>query len=202
MSIYDSVPPKETIEWLWKPFLKKNVEKVLDFGCGGVGWFGKYSPKEVTVYGCDKDRKAVEKASSFEKTKCAEIPEEKPYPADSFDGVLAFHVLEHIKKDREAVKVLSEMMKEGGIIVASSPSKYGDWKYDPSHLRGYEKEDFQDIFLDNGLKVIKCKYLGGGIPFFGKLKLVNEARSITSFLAQYLDYFKSNVFLIGEKSEY
>lgn len=117
---YSNVPPKATIEWLWEPFLESDCEKVLDFGCGGVGWFGKHSPDRVTVYGCDKDKEAVEKASSFEKTKHAEIPKQKPYPDDFFDGILAFHVLDHIEKDKEAVKVVSEIMRGGEIIVASS----------------------------------------------------------------------------------
>jgi len=196
---YNNVPPRDTIEWLWEPFLKADCKKVLDFGCGGVGWFGKYSPEKVTVYGCDKDKEAVERASSFERTKRAEIPREKPYPDNFFDGVLAFHVLEHIEEDGEAVKVLSEITKEGGVVVASSPSKHGDWKEDPGHLRGYGMKDFCSIFEDNGFKIVDCKNLGSGIPLFGKLGLINQARSITSFMARFLDYFKSNVFLIGRR---
>jgi SAM-dependent methyltransferase len=53
-----------------------------------------------------------------------------PFPNESFDAVTLFDVLEHVSEDGKAASEALRVLKEGGVLLISSPNR--TWKY-PYH---------------------------------------------------------------------
>jgi SAM-dependent methyltransferase len=70
-------------------------------------------------------------------------------PDESFDVVLLTDVLEHIENDADSAKRALQLLRPGGIIVATVPAY--QWLYSPRdeehhHFRRYSKERFQTLW--------------------------------------------------------
>lgn len=84
-----------------------------------------------------------------------------PFASDSFDLVLASHVLEHIPDDRAAVRETLRVLKPGGIAVLPVPivhqgptMEYGEPRPDEEmHVRA-PGLDYFDRFADEGFEVV------------------------------------------------
>jgi len=71
-----------------------------------------------------------------------------PFMPDTFDAILCIHVLEHISKDREALRELFRVLKPGGWAVVSVPLLLDEiTREDPSITSA---EDRQRIFGEKG----------------------------------------------------
>lgn len=89
-------------------------------------------------------------------------------PADHFDLVTAFDVLEHIPDDEDAVRELRATMRAGGYLlvhVPRNPWTHADgrveyvadadaWKINPGHVRhGYDLVRLRELLTGAGLRV-------------------------------------------------
>ena len=193
--VYGREPSINNIERIWKIFLARNCKKILDAGCG-IGWFGEYKPNDdVVVYGIDNDKEAIRIAKKYEIATLGDV-RRLPYPDQFFDGVLAFHIIEHVAEDLEVMMEFYRVLKKGGILVASSPTPWCDVYKDPTHVRSYTTDSFSNLARSAGFDVVECFYLGRGIPGFGKLKLHSLSYRIGNFLANRLHVFRGHVFTI------
>jgi ubiquinone/menaquinone biosynthesis C-methylase UbiE len=76
--------------------------------------------------------------------------EELPFKTETFDSVLMIEVIEHIEKDRKALKEIFAVLKPGGILVQSTPNgktfpvpaKHHRRHYKPEELRSLMEEFF------------------------------------------------------------
>ena len=65
-----------------------------------------------------------------------------PFPAESFDEMVAIHVVEHL---RDLVQFMNEshrILKPGGALYLETPEAGGDWDLthaDPTHVRCYRR---------------------------------------------------------------
>jgi len=62
------------------------------------------------------------------------------YPADSFDGILCSHVLEHIPDDRKAMRELCRVLKPGGWALFMVPLHGKPTEEDPNCTDPRERE--------------------------------------------------------------
>lgn len=96
-----------------------------------------------------------------------------PQPDAFFDLIVCYHVLEHIKDDRKAIKELFRTIKPGGWLLAQIPFRPGstleeEWinteelrkqHYGQAdHVRFYGKEDFMHRLQSAGFKVEAVEY--------------------------------------------
>ncbi|MEZ4955297.1 MAG: class I SAM-dependent methyltransferase [Saprospiraceae bacterium] len=96
-------------------------------------------------------------AGEFEAQKNYDITNIKESDS-SFDLIICFHVLEHIEDDRQAMKELFRVLKEGGKALIQTPFKAGDIFEDitirtpEDRLKNFGQEDHVRVYSVEGLK--------------------------------------------------
>lgn len=71
-----------------------------------------------------------------------------PFEDESFDCVVSFQVIEHIKQDKALVKEVRRVLRKGGRFVVSTPNKAMSLTRNPWHIREYTAEEFAGLFAD------------------------------------------------------
>jgi 2-polyprenyl-6-hydroxyphenyl methylase/3-demethylubiquinone-9 3-methyltransferase len=113
------------------------IDKVLDAGCGR-GFYSQtistYFPK-IQLHSIDINRKYLTLAKKRIKQdnikfKAASITN-LPYPNNYFDKIIASEVLEHIVKEKKAIKEIYRTLKPGGICMISVPNANYPFLWDP-----------------------------------------------------------------------
>jgi len=125
----------------FEKFPKDVKGRLLDVGCGD-GRFLKYAKEfGFEVWGLDFDKKSVEVAKKrlgVDTIFALSLDEFYEYAKKNnlkFDVITFFEVLEHQDKPREFLRMVKELLKEGGYIAGSVPNrerllaKEADWKY-------------------------------------------------------------------------
>lgn len=65
-----------------------------------------------------------------------------PFADESFDYVVSFQVIEHIKRDKELVREVHRVLKRGGKFIVSTPNRPMSLTRNPWHVREYTAEQF------------------------------------------------------------
>ena len=116
---------------------------LLEVGCGegrGIDWL---KPKVENYSAIDKIVAVVE-------TLKAKYPEGNiisgnipplPYDDNSFDCVVSFQVIEHIKDDHSFLKEISRVLKPNGFALISTPNRPMSLSRNPWHEREYTADE-------------------------------------------------------------
>lgn len=110
-----------------------------------------------------------------------------PYSAGYFDALIMSEVLEHLVDPIETLGRLVPLVKEGGLVLASSPNvshwriiarlMNGEFDYsdegpmDRTHLRWFTPRSYAQMFSDAGVEVISCGPLA---PLSPRIKLLSR----------------------------
>lgn len=115
--------------------------RVLDVGCG-IGEFLEAYPGEVI--GVDINPLLVKycQGKGFDGTVAGAYG--LPFASESFDGVLIYHVLEHLPDVETAVAEALRVLKPGGTLVFAVPMAAG-FRHDDTHIHLIQKEDVQAL---------------------------------------------------------
>jgi SAM-dependent methyltransferase len=118
------------------PFIKGDL---LELGCGegrGIDWI---APKATSYSAIDKIEPVINKLMS-------KYPQHKliaghfppfPYPDGSFDTIVSFQVIEHIKDDQLFLKEIHRILKPGGTALITTPNILMTLSRNPWHIREY-----------------------------------------------------------------
>ncbi len=68
-----------------------------------------------------------------------------PFADESFDCVISFQVIEHIKDDRLFVAEVARVLRPGGIFVVSTPNITMSLTRNPWHVREYTPEELRAL---------------------------------------------------------
>lgn len=161
---------------VFKKYLKSSMT-ALDIGCG-TGTIDFYlATKGFRVTGIDISGKAIDMAiknaknlgqSSRTQFLVSEFP--KIQIKQKFDAVICTEVLEHLKNDREALKIVFFMLNSNGVAIFSSPSTNSPLfrmkltkKHDNivGHLRRYSVMNYAQMVKDAGFQIISVKKTQG-----------------------------------------
>ncbi|MEQ9403275.1 MAG: class I SAM-dependent methyltransferase [Cyclobacteriaceae bacterium] len=127
-----------------KPFIKGDL---LELGCGEGRGVELLAPLASSYTGIDKISAVVETLSS-------KYPDYSfsdgvfppfPYPDESFDAIVTFQVIEHVKKDDEFVKEISRVLKKGGCALITTPNIKMTLSRNPWHEREYTATQLEDL---------------------------------------------------------
>ncbi len=169
-----------------------NVERILDVGCGNGGFGAALKrARPAEVWGIEMVPKVADIAAgkldhvlrgTF--TECR-----SQLPAEYFDCIAFNDVLEHMEDPYTALKQARQLLRKGGVIIASIPNvRYidvvrnlvwqGRWDYqdwgvlDRTHLRFFTRQSIIDTFADCGYQI---ETIGGIYPKAGgpKFKILN-----------------------------
>lgn len=124
----------------------KRVEgRVLEIGTGtgyGVEFIAPHAERYVTLDKC-RSEELPQMPSNVEFVQCAVPP--LPFEDESFDCVVSFQVIEHIKCDKEFVREVYRVLKPGGRFIVSTPNRPMSLTRNPWHVREYTAEEFKAL---------------------------------------------------------
>lgn len=122
--------------------------RVLEIGTGtgyGVEIIAPHAEHFITI---DKTRSeelpAMPADVEFREAKVPPLPFEDA----SFDCVVSFQVIEHIKRDKEFVAEVLRVLREGGKFIVSTPNKPMSLTRNPWHIREYTAEELGALLSD------------------------------------------------------
>ncbi|MEO9482523.1 MAG: methyltransferase domain-containing protein [Ekhidna sp.] len=124
---------------LAKPFLKGNL---LELGCGEGRGVELLAPLVDSYLGIDKIRAVIQ---NLEK----KYPEHQfmsgvfppfPFEDNSFDSIVTFQVIEHVKQDEQFVREIHRVLKPGGTALITTPNIKMTLSRNPWHEREYTAE--------------------------------------------------------------
>lgn len=120
---------------------------LLEVGCGEGRGVELLAPKASSYTAVDKIEEVIEKLEgNYPEGKFvqANIP---PLPFDdrSFDAVVSFQVIEHIKDDTTFLKEIHRVLKPGGIALISTPNIKMTLSRNPWHIREYTADQLTEL---------------------------------------------------------
>lgn len=138
-------------------------KRVLD-AATGVG-YGANLLAEVTkeIVAVDRDEGALEIANkNFKKDNILYVKDDCEtlhLINGSFDAIVSFETLEHLKKPGIFLKRCYELLNPGGLIIISTPnqlvsghSEKKDWQF---HEKEYQPDEFKEIILSAGFEDLR-----------------------------------------------
>lgn len=121
---------------------------VLEVGCGEGRGLDLVIPKSTSFTAIDKISPVIEEL----KTKYPEatfrsmnIPPFDGIPDNTFDTVISFQVIEHIKNDRLFLKEINRVLKPGGLALVTTPNRKMSLTRNPWHIREYLPDELRDL---------------------------------------------------------
>ena len=122
--------------------------RVLEIGTGtgyGVEILASVADSYITL---DKYC-AVDKSSLPENVEVREckVPP-LPFDDESFDTVVSFQVIEHIKHDKELVREVLRVLRRGGRFVVTTPNRPMSLTRNPWHVREYDAYELEMLLSE------------------------------------------------------
>ncbi len=127
-----------------KPYIKGDL---LELGCGEGRGIRELAPLAEKYAAIDKIGEVIDQLS-------ADFPEHEfrqghfppmPYEDDSFDTIVSFQVIEHIKNDHLFLQEIARILKPGGTALISTPNIKMTLSRNPWHIREYTADQLADV---------------------------------------------------------
>lgn len=121
---------------------------VLEVGCGEGRGLDLVIPKSTSFTAIDKISPVIEelKIKYPEATfRSINIPPFDGIPDNTFDTVISFQVIEHIKNDRLFLKEINRVLKPGGLALVTTPNRKMSLTRNPWHIREYLPDELRDL---------------------------------------------------------
>ena len=139
--------------------------RVLEVGCSAGALLYDLAERGYTGVGVELSAKARSIArqalAGDERFRIeSKVPEG---PAQSFDLLIAFEVLEHIEDDVGALVSWLELLKPGGQVLISVPAHRRRWNVTDvlvGHYRRYDRTDLEALLRRVGLRIDKVSTIG------------------------------------------
>lgn len=126
------------------PFVSGDL---LELGCGEGRGVNVLLPQVGSYLGLDKidevivRLRALHPEAHFESSVFPPVP----LPDNSFDTIVSFQVIEHIRKDANFLKEIHRMLRPGGKAVLSTPNIEMTLSRNPWHIREYTAESLSAL---------------------------------------------------------
>lgn len=110
---------------------------VLEIGTGSGYGVDIIAPRAQTFVTVDK----FNKDNGDPRIVRATVPP-LPFADASFDAVVSFQVIEHVRRDEELMREIARVLRPGGKLIISTPNKKMSLTRNPWHVREYTAEEF------------------------------------------------------------
>ena len=157
--------------------LKRPLGRVLDVGCAeGAGAAALRAHGATRIAGIELDQGfASEARKRYDEVVCGGVPDNLPWPEESFDTVLCYDVLEHLYDPWETARKLASLLTPGGQLHLSVPNArskelwlplllHGRFRYQPqgimdvTHVRFFGRKDAVEMIEATGLEVVSVDH--------------------------------------------
>ncbi len=165
-------------------------ERVLDAGCSGGAYVRLLRERGYTAYGIDLLPEGKWNAFFL----AGDIVD-LPFKDESFDTVIAFEVLEHLKEVDSAIKEFYRVCKKNIIVSVPNCSQprifqesgltYHHWR-DRTHVQFFTEDTLKRVLSENGFSVDHVQYINPIIPellFFSSWRVPLKAAHFVSQIA-------------------
>lgn len=197
-----------TIEdnWYLSAIKKRNI--ILDLGCGSGFHSLKAAQRCKKLIGIDCNPVQLAIAKNIAKEKKiknvtfikANLEEKLPFKNNYFDIILAFDILEHLRKRNFFLSEIKKWLKPKGLLYLSVPNKDTSWKKlqrkvglnsytDQDHKIEYSLAGIKKVLLKAGLKPLNIGPIVYDTPWTGFIDLLG---GISLTMYRYLVYWKKN----------
>ena len=133
-------------------------KKILDIACGvgyGSKMFLEHNAK--SVIGCDLSNESLDYAKEHFSGKNIEFYKKDirslDFPDETFDCIVSFETLEHVKEQEIVLRELNRVLKKGGMLIISTPNKDVRSSDEENTNAFHEKElsvnEFKDLISTN-----------------------------------------------------
>lgn len=112
-------------------------KQVLELGCGEGYGMELLSPHADLYLAVDKKRPAGIPFSNRVKFKQCHLPFLSDINDNTFDTVICFQVIEHVKNDNHLLREIKRVLKPGGTLLLTTPNKLTSLTRNPFHIREY-----------------------------------------------------------------
>jgi SAM-dependent methyltransferase len=140
--------------------------RLLDIGCGHGDFMLYCRQRGWTVAGLEQPRSPVMELKARLGIDVYELQDLETLPADHFDVVTIWHVLEHLPDPARALAQVRRILKPGGLALIEVPN-FGGWQGRlggaawfhltvPLHLFHFEKHTLARLLVQNGL--VPCRW--------------------------------------------
>jgi len=136
---------------------------LLEVGCGegrGIDWL---LPKIKSYTAIDKIEPVIEglrKKYPAAKFYSGNIPPLSVFADNSFDSIVSFQVIEHIKNDSLFLQEIQRVLKPGGIALLTTPNRPLSLSRNPWHIREYTADELTGL-AKKFFREVTMKGLGG-----------------------------------------
>jgi 2-polyprenyl-3-methyl-5-hydroxy-6-metoxy-1,4-benzoquinol methylase len=163
-TLYDELHRVEQTHWWFRArrhivwsLVRRHVDgganrrlRVCELGCGTGGNLTAIAGEhDVTGVECSPHALDYARQSLGNRVRLGSLPHDVHLPPNSFDVVLITDVLEHIENDAASAITALELVRPGGVLVATVPAY--QWLYSPRdahhhHFRRYGKHQFAELW--------------------------------------------------------
>lgn len=128
-----------------KPYVSGDV---LEVGCGEGRGVELVMQQAGSFTAVDKIEEALQVLrNKFPKVtfKAMNLPPLQGLADNSFDCVLSFQVIEHIKNDRFYLQEIHRVLKPGGVALITTPNRKMSLSRNPWHIREYLADELKNL---------------------------------------------------------
>jgi SAM-dependent methyltransferase len=133
---------------------------ILEIGCGLGAWIEMISQHGRRVVGLDIDKQACSIASAQIGSECAGIVlyagGALPFRENSFEGVYAHEVIEHVDDDKGFIAEAYRVLKDGGSLILTTPNGNRepiDKRKHRAHVRHYLPDQLDSHLREQGFRI-------------------------------------------------
>ena len=199
-----SISEESWFSWLFREMNLRSGMKILELGCGnGALWvenkrkipYGKGTRivlsdisggmlQDAAKAILGKESKRLSEVIEFKEIDCNSIP----YPDNSFDVVIANHMLFYCDKPEKAVREIKRVLKEGGTLYAST---YGSrhMKEITELVKGFDdrielaaRELYHIFGLDNGEEILSAYFDNTEKHIFDDALVVDRVEPLLEYI--------------------
>ena len=121
---------------------------VLEIGCGEGRGLDMLAPKSTHYVAVDKIAQVIERLQAQYPTVAfhqMHIPPLQGLPDNTFDVVVSFQVIEHIKNDLGYLQEIYRVLKPGGLALITTPNIVKSLSRNPWHVREYTAQQLTSL---------------------------------------------------------
>lgn len=134
---------------------------------------------DLTLVEPDAETVALVRAAAGLDVRVGHLPDALPV-AGPFDLITLLDVFEHIDDDRAAARVVRDLLRPGGVLIASVPALpllWSDHDVANHHFRRYVRRDFRELLLGAGLVIERLTYFTSLLlPLVAAQRLLSRLR--------------------------